>query len=385
LLTNAPSPYQLELFASIHRLGTIDLQVRFMRIVSATARSAALNSGIKYRELWGAAPRHFRDEFRPHPRAIWEAAFGRFDCFILSGIYTSVTFLICAAILTLRGKPWAVWLERPHTDKYQVRWGHGRIRTPLLQTVKRRSLRFVLRRATCVIGMGSVALREYRDLGVAGDRLTLLPYCCDVKRFAHVADEQIARVHNRYRLAGKTVFLFSGQMIERKGVSVLLRAFERVAKRHANVALLLLGDGPAKGDHERSLTRKVRDRVHFAGFLGQQELPAHFAAADVFVFPSRHDGWGVVLNEACASRLPIIASRQTGAAFDLVEDNGNGFLLDCEDVEGFAAKMQFFVEHFDRIKPFGQRSWELVQPFSSAQGAKRFRECVVKTIGTGGH
>jgi glycosyltransferase involved in cell wall biosynthesis len=302
---------------------------------------------------------------------------------MLSGLYTSITFLICAAVLTVRGKPWAAWLERPRVDKYQVRWGRGRIRTPLFRALKRRCLRFLLRRATCVIGMGSAALREYLDMGADRNRLSLLPYCCDVERFAHAADDQVARVRNRYRLAGKTVFLFSGQMIERKGVTVLLRAFERVAERHANVALLLLGDGPAKGDYERSVPGQLRDRVHFAGLLSQPDLPAHFAAADVFVFPSRHDGWGVVLNEACGSRLPIIASRQTGAALDLVEDNGNGFLLDCEDVEGFAAKMRFFVEHVDRIEPFGQRSWELVQPFSTARGAERFRECVLKTIGAG--
>jgi glycosyltransferase involved in cell wall biosynthesis len=241
----------------------------------------------------------------------------------------------------------------------------------------------VLRRATRVIGMGSAALRAYCEMGAAGDRLSLLPYCCDVDRFTRVAADQIERVRNRYHLVGKTVFLFSGQMIERKGIDVLLRAFERVAERYANVALLLLGDGPGKGDYEKSVPEQVRDRVHFAGLLSQQDLPAHFAAADVFVFPSRHDGWGVVLNEACGSRLPIIASRQTGAALDLVEETGNGFLLDCEDVEGFATKMQFFVEHVDQIEPFGQRSWELVQPFSAPQGAQRFRDCVLETIGAG--
>jgi glycosyltransferase involved in cell wall biosynthesis len=177
------------------------------------------------------------------------------------------------------------------------------------------------------------------------------------------------------------VFLFSGQMIERKGVDVVLAAFERIAQRNEKVALLLLGDGPRKTEYENGIPEHLRPRVHFTGRLSQNELPAHFAAADVFVFPSRHDGWGVVVNEACGAGLPVIASRQTGAALDLVGEGGNGFLLDCEDIEGFAAKMEFFVERPETVREFGRCSRELAQKFSTGAGARRFQDCVLETIG----
>jgi glycosyltransferase involved in cell wall biosynthesis len=371
----------VELLSSVHRLATLDLHVRFMRVPPNSLLASAAGSDMVYRELWGAAPQSWRDEFRLHPRAVWEAACGRFDCFILSGLYTSSTFLFCAALLTLRRKPWAVWLERPRVDRYQVPWGRGPLRGGLVRRVKRLALRFLLRHATRVIGMGSAAVSAYQEMGAAPGKLRMLPYCCDVERFARAAADDVERVRRRCELEGKTVFLFSGRMIERKGVDILLRAFERLAQQHENVALLLLGDGPRKSDYEHSVPEHLRRRVHFTGLLGQDELPAHFAVANVFVFPSRHDGWGVVINEACGAGLPVIASRQTGAALDLVDEGRNGFLLDCEDVEGFAAKMEFFVAHPEEVREFGRRSREQAQKFSAQEGARRFQDCVLETIG----
>src|SRR5881409_1629658 len=72
--------------------------------------------GFSARTLSGIGPRWWRDEFRLHPRALWEAAFGHFDCYVLSGLYSSITFLTCALLLTLQGKPWLMWLERPSPE-----------------------------------------------------------------------------------------------------------------------------------------------------------------------------------------------------------------------------------------------------------------------------
>lgn len=380
LLTNAPSPYQVELLTETARQREVDLQVRFMRVPEDSILNSRRDASLPYRELAGLAPRQWRDEFRLHPRAVWEALRGDFDVYILSGLYTSVTFLTCAAALSLRGKPWAVWLEQPHPLTPASRGvqppgsqgrGWRRMGSRFAQNIRGFVLRRLLRRSHRVIGIGSAAVEAYRELGTDPDKLLMLPYCCDIQRFAHVSQCDVDRIRDRYSLAEKTVFLFSGQMIERKGIDVLLRAFERLAEQNGRVALLLLGDGPLKQHYQHSVPARLRDRVHFAGFLQQEELPAHFAAADVFVFPSRRDGWGVVINEACAAGLPIIASRQTGAARDLVENGESGFVLDCEDVDGFAETMRFFVEHPEQIPAFGGRSRQMVERFSVDRGAER--------------
>lgn len=385
VLTNAPSPYQVELLSKIRETQPIDLAVRFMRVPEAAVSRLDALLPAAFCELWGAAPRRWRDEFRLHPRALREAAFGRYDCYVLSGLYTSITFLLCAIVLSVRRKPWAIWLERPHAEKYRLQWGRSVALGRIISGMKSAAMQFLLRFSHRVIGMGTAAVNAYAALGADRRKLSMLPYCCDVDRFTNVDLVAIERVREKYGLDGKTAFLFSGQMIERKGVDVVLRAFEQVAARYPEVALLMVGDGKLRCELEQHVPDEVRQSVHFTGWLDQSELPAHFAAADVFVFPSRHDGWAVVINEACGAGLPIVVSHQTGAALDLVKEDRNGFVLDCEDVSGFADKMAWFHEHPEQIQEFGKHSRAMVQPFSTELGAVRFRNYVAELIDRGRH
>ena len=96
------------------------------------------------------------------------------------------------------------------------------------------------------------------------------------------------------------------------------------------------------------------------------------APAGVFVLPSRHDGWGVVVNEACAAGLPVISTSAVGSARDLLVDGSNGFVLARDDVAGLAEKMSFFAANPDQIRVFGDRSRERAAAFSVEHGAALF-------------
>jgi glycosyltransferase involved in cell wall biosynthesis len=359
LLTNAPSPYQVELLAAIGGASEVDLAVRYMRDDHARLSPKASN----IRVMSGIGPRAWRDEVRLHPLALWECASGRHDCYVLSGLWTSITFLTCALVLWLRGRPWVLWLERPHPDSLTpkpIRWLRDQLR------------RFLLARSSAVLCIGTAARDAYAEMGVPREKLFVLPYCCDTRRFDKADPERVATLRRRYNLTGKTVLLFSGQMIERKGIDTLIEAFKRVAQLSSDAALLLLGDGPKRAEYERMVSSGLQSSVHFTGHVPQTDLPEHFAAADIFVFPSRHDGWGVVINEACAAGLPVIATQQTGSAYDLVEDGKSGFVLDRDDVDAFADRMLRLIEEPQLRKNFGQRSRELVAPFSAENGALLF-------------
>ncbi len=143
---------------------------------------------------------------------------------------------------------------------------------------------------------------------------------------------------------------------------------------------MLLGEGPRRGDYESLVSESLQGRVLFAGHVSQAELPLWFRSADVFVFPSRHDGWGVVINEACAARLAVIASRQTGSARDLVEPGVSGVLFERDDVDALVTAMQHFLEHPEDCTLFGNRSRSLVEQFSPEEGAARFRASINKAV-----
>jgi glycosyltransferase involved in cell wall biosynthesis len=373
LLTNTPSPYQVEFFRAIHSSGQIRLDVRFMRAAHRGERPLdGIDAGFPYRELGGVGRESWRDEFRLHPRALREVLSRDHDFFLLSGHYTSVTFILCALLLRLRRRPWALWLERPWPDDYRPEWSHRpSARSGLVRMLRRGVLSALLRMAPGVFCIGMRALDAYRALGADYRKLFLLPYFCDVTRFATVPTEAAAAVRARFGLSGKTVFLFSGQLAERKAPDLVLAAFGLIARDHPDTALLFLGDGPLRSSLEKSIPEPARGRVHFAGMIPQSELPAFFAASDVFVFPSRHDGWGVVVNEACGAGLPIIAGEGVGAAADLVD--GNGFILPRDNLVRLAEKMAFLAERPDERQRLGKRSREIAGRFTPDRGVEMLR------------
>src|SRR5512134_3369011 len=77
---------------------------------------------------------------------------------------------------------------------------------------------------------------------------------------------------------------------------------------------------------------------------------------DVFVLPSRYDGWGVVVNQAVAAGLPVICSNQVGAGYDLVEDSVNGLKFQAGDAHGLERSMRFLADHREFIEPWGEAS-----------------------------
>jgi glycosyltransferase involved in cell wall biosynthesis len=182
-------------------------------------------------------------------------------------------------------------------------------------------------------------------------------------------------------------FLYCGQLIHRKGVDLLIDAFCESARVFPRIELTLVGDGPLRADLKQRIPADIRSRVDFAGFHPVAELPRFFAEADVFVLPSRHDGWGVVVNQAVAAGLPVICSDAVGAGADLVGGDENGYLFPAGDVGGLKAAISSFAAEPEKIRLFGQSSrekaldwlpeqivgrwWELLNVVATAVAGKR--------------
>jgi glycosyltransferase involved in cell wall biosynthesis/2-polyprenyl-3-methyl-5-hydroxy-6-metoxy-1,4-benzoquinol methylase len=151
-------------------------------------------------------------------------------------------------------------------------------------------------------------------------------------------------------------FLASNRFIERKNLPFLIRAYHQYATspHHAEPPwhLCLLGDGPmkplllalcrelglrtAEGKPWEAETASSPPTVYFPGFQPIDALPAFHARAGCFVHPALEEPWGLVLNEAAACALPILASRSTGAAETLVQDGINGWTFDPRDISMLA-------------------------------------------------
>ena len=91
--------------------------------------------------------------------------------------------------------------------------------------------------------------------------------------------------------------------------------------------------------------------------------------ADVFVLPSRYDGWGVVINQALGAGLPVICSDQVGAGYDLVEEGLNGLKFRAGDEQDLAKAMQRLADQPEAIEPWGEVSREKARSWTPASSA----------------
>lgn len=187
------------------------------------------------------------------------------------------------------------------------------------------------------LGVGSLTLEYLKAFGVPAGRTGLFPYAVDVddfRRRSRLSPEERAAMRTRLGVpADARVILSLAKLSPREAPWDLLRAFTRLEGESA--WLVLAGDGPERAALEQAAGPQVR----FPGYIPYPELPALYAAADLFVHPAREERWGVSVQEALACGLPVIASSRVGAAFDLVETGGNGFTYAAGDDAGLAARL----------------------------------------------
>jgi len=249
-----------------------------------------------------------------NPRVLRSLFEAKADIVVVSD-YSVPTAQVAMRALGMRGSSWIFWGELPGFNQ----------RGPIGSFMRRR-LQAPLASSAAIAAIGSKAVSAYEEL-FPGKTVFNIPYFCDLAPYEEA---------RRRRLVAEEAavdILFSGQLIERKGCDILLKAFAKVASRHPHARLLLLGDGPQRATLEGMVPDALRDRVVFLGHREPHEIPDIFAAAHVFCLPSRHDGWGVVINEAIGAGLPVVVSEAVGAGHDLVRDGVNGYLTHTGDHE----------------------------------------------------
>ena len=167
-----------------------------------------------------------------------------------------------------------------------------------------------------------------RRLGYGGQRCWRGVYCCDWQNFARDPGQEFPPT--------TPIFMYVGRYVEEKGVADLLEAYRIYRQGTAEPwDLVCVGAGP--------LAPLLRGQpgVRDMGFIQSEDLPAVFkTVAGVFVLPSRAEPWGVVVQEAAASGLPIICSEACGSGVHLVQEGYNGWVFDTGETAHLAACMR---------------------------------------------
>jgi glycosyltransferase involved in cell wall biosynthesis len=259
---------------------------------------------------------------------------------------------------------------------------------------------------------GSPQKRYFASLGLPEEKIFAGYDSVDNDYFAARAEEirdRKSEIRSRYELP-EHYFLSLGRFIAKKNLATLIRAYRNLldASPDCQTHLVMVGSGEEETTLRRlcsELKLPVCDHapgplksapspeprasrcapsVHFYGFRQIEENPVFYALADAFILPSLWEEWGLVVNEAMASGLPVVVSETAGCVEDLLEPGQpagakdwisrspelsgrvrkNGFVFDPESPESLAAMLLIFAAAPALVETMGRNSWEIVEKCS---------------------
>lgn len=347
-----PSPYQRDLFSALAQLPELDLTVHYLE--PASPDSPWPEKPLQPYEhilpgtylTWGSSRFHWN----------WHLPNRSSDVVVLNGYQNLVA-------------QWILHTQAQHTPC--LFWGEKMVASASgIKGQLQKRLAQGLNRCWGIAAIGSRAEQDYRQR-FPNKPVFNIPYYCNLAEFS---------VDLPQRPRDPITILFCGQMIARKGVDVLLKAFEQLIQSHLSARLLLVGREAELPQMLAALPPNVIQQIDYAGFQAPEDLPHFFNQADLFVLPSRYDGWGVVVNQALGAGLPIICSDAVGAAKDLVEPGVNGAIVATGDAIALFEVLAFYARQPHEIQAASQASLLKAKDWSPQAGAKRWLEVLTQAV-----
>lgn len=287
-----------------------------------------------------------------NPGVVREILFGRYDGVILFLGWGTITSLLAIAACRMSGTPFFLYGDSSFPPP--VRTARDAIRAGFLRAIFGSASGFMV--------SGMLNGDYYRHYGANPHTFFLLPWAIDNERFITASAFEPGERDAMRARAGigpeDMAIVFSAKLVARKDPMTLLRAVD--AMRHRDRApVVFLGHGELRDDLER-FARERGLRVHFAGFVNQNDLPKFYAMCDVFVLPSTYEPRGAVINEAMACGLPVIVTDRCGSIGDIVLENENAFVYPAGDARALAGYLDRLAEDAGLRARMGERSREII-------------------------
>ena len=355
--TNLPSPYRVDFFNELGK--HCDLTVCY-------ERETASDRDDKWK---GKDPEHFkavRLDLKPYKE---DRSTGRaLRDFVKNNDFDIVFFTNYVSPATMS----AISYCRRHKKKYYIEYDGGFYKKDLFP------ISLLKKYLLCGAEGHFTTCDEHKkyllSIGIPEQEIWKYPFTSVCEADIRKADELLAldksALRERLAMNEEKVVLSVGQFIHRKGFDVLMQAASKLDK---STGIYIVGGEPTQAylDLQKELGL---DNLHFVGFKTKDELGYYYAAADLFVMPTREDIWGLVINEAMAYGLPVVSTDRCIAALEMVKDGENGYIVPVGDGDALAEKLNEVLAAEDKKESFFESSRKTAQKYTIEKMAERHVE-----------
>lgn len=248
------------------------------------------------------------------------------------------------------------------TDSSYLRWLKYRLAVKVIDNVVERYLNFLFSQCDLVLAPSKMLVKELSENGFK-KTVHYLPNGVILKQQIVLSEAVKKTIKKKYCLKEKVVLHF-GRLSPEKNIDLLIKSFHYLIKKHQNISLFIIGDGPAKKKLVK-LTKKLglEKEIVFTGFIDHQILISSglLTVGDVFATASTMENNPMAVLEAMMFGLPIVGVKQAGLV-ELV--SSNGFLAQPGDVKGIAEKIEKILFDYKLAASLTEQSLQNIKPYA---------------------
>lgn len=351
-ITNIPSPYRVKFFSCLSRFCNLTVLYE-MKQASNRNKDWKADNAVSFNEIYMHTHQLIDDGgitfdiFRYLKKGIYDL--------IVVGTHGTPTAKLAMMYMRLRRIPYILNVD-----------GMLSAEIPEKSKLNRLLRGIMFKGASAYITSGRDTIKYLKDIGVKSSNMYTYHFSsvteADVLKRV-VTSEEKQSLKKELAIREKKMFISVARFIPKKGLDLLIKAFRGIPD--GDIALVLIGgDKSVYTPLLETLPANVRSRIYFPGFMSKERLYQYYKAADIFVLPTHHDEWGLVINEALACGLPVITTNRCGAGLEAIKDGENGILVNHTDEDALKNVMMDFLRNPEKCQAMSQANLILAHNYT---------------------
>ncbi|MDM0492052.1 glycosyltransferase family 4 protein [Clostridium perfringens] len=351
-LTNVPAPYRVDFFNELGKL--CDLTVLY-----------ELKYALNRDERWKNNSERFFNEVNLDGIRIGnESALNfsvlkflnnkEYDLIVIGG-YSTPTGMLAIEYLRLKKIPFVLNCDGGFIKKDSF--------------IKRVIKKHFIKSANYWLSTGKIANKYLIHYGAKKENIFIYSFT-SLKKDDIVNDllkkKEKESIKKELDVKNNKVLLFIGRFIYGKGIDILIKATKYLEN---DCDVYIIGGKPTVEYNDIIKENNIKN-IFFEDFKTKEELEKYYKIADIFIFPTREDVWGLVINEAMSYGIPVITTNKCGAGLELIKNGINGFIMEDEDEFELANKIKYLLRNDEIIQNMRKNNLEKISEYTIENMAK---------------